>query len=303
MNPHIVILDTRPGRVFPRRTPVGFPEAIAPVVPAHKIPARPAIHRRVEFLEHLHRVFPPPLDVVAGHQRCGRNPEFPRPFRDNLETPLVGRSARLELDRILGILRLQGVNFHRFAVFGTFAPDQAHFDRSCRGVTRQDHPPHILLILHQTQFFLRQTGRFARQGEFRRLLILHVHFFLLHLQGASLSHDQPRRRHQNPGLFFCLSPRLAHIARHGIEKLAIHQHFGPRPPINTLPEMLHELPIHILGNRFARLGRVNADFRAFGGEDLNPHQQTSHCACQRISPPPRSVSHRPCPPRMPSNEY
>jgi hypothetical protein len=73
IQPEIIMLDAFPRGVLARRTAIPIAEAVAPVVTAHEIPARPAIYRRIEFLQQRECVRPHPLHVVRGHQGHGPN--------------------------------------------------------------------------------------------------------------------------------------------------------------------------------------------------------------------------------------
>ena len=71
----VVVLDALPGRVLARRAAVAVADAVVPVVAADEIAARPAIDRRVEFLEQRERVGPHAVDVVGRHERDGADAE------------------------------------------------------------------------------------------------------------------------------------------------------------------------------------------------------------------------------------
>src|SRR5262245_55073749 len=59
VHPHVVRLDPLPGGVLARGAAVAVAEPVLPVVAAHEVPARPAVHGGVELLEQREGVAAP----------------------------------------------------------------------------------------------------------------------------------------------------------------------------------------------------------------------------------------------------
>src|SRR3990172_3865552 len=119
MNTDIVVLDALPGRIFARRTLVALADAVAPIVAADEIAARPAIDRRVQLFEQRHNICSPPFDVIGWHQGNGKNSKLATAAADDFQPGVFARSRWLKVEWVglKSYIELFDCYTQHFAVF------------------------------------------------------------------------------------------------------------------------------------------------------------------------------------------
>ena len=215
----IVVFDALPGGIFPRRPAIGIAQAVAPVVSADEIAARPAIDRRVQLLEQRQRVGP------ACRGRC-RPASSTRCQRVSVPSPRALISSRPRRV-VLPAVKSSGVFANSALTFGNrdclpiarrVAPDEADLDRDRLCFAASQMRPDVGLALRQRQVRLHNAARLRRRERDLRAMFAHEGCFV----------DPSTRRRAAPTAFQGDSPLADRI-----EELAIFEHFGPDAAVDA----------------------------------------------------------------------
>ena len=232
-----------PGRVLARRPPVAVADAVAPVVAADEVAARPAVDGRIELLEERQDLGPEAFDIVRRHDRGRSDLERAAARRDDLEPGVLGRRAGLEGEGEGPVIAADGLDREGLAGVRAVAPDEADGDRRGARVSGQDDAPHVFLPFDEGQRLLGDPARARARERHARRVAAREGLDLVHLDQAGLADRLPGR--------FALADRP--------EEFAVLEHLGPDPLVDAAAQVLDELAVDVLGHRLPGLAAVDHD--------------------------------------------
>ena len=268
----VVVLDPGPRRVLARRTPVAVPDAVAPVVAADEITARPAIDRALELLQQRERVSAQAVDVVGGHQR--RRPE------EHVTLEHADLQQRALLDSRLGgesegplreVITLEG-NFLHGAIGRALSPDQCYLDLS--GAAQRLRPD--VAVVTQAGLHAEVALADARAGIDARRVVPDERTGLDHRHRRRVADDLPRRGAHDrivaveshlPREIAALDALVRRVLRRDREiEFPVLQHLGPDAAVDATAEVLDELAVDVRIDRFTGLGGVDLNVDGAGAQ-------------------------------------
>ena len=250
MHPEVVVFDARPRRIFPRWPLVAITDAILPVVPAHKISARPAVDRRIELFEQRECVATHAVDVVKRHQRRGPDPKPATATPRDLEPYGITRPVRVKRNSVFLERGRECLNRHHLSLGGPGSPDQTDVNRH-RRVAGQNHIPDVAPTRDDGQPGLRNTATLDGRAQIHlRGMCANKRPSRRHRHRTGRTNGLPRRRHVLP-----ITPRFADRRI----KLAVLKHLRPDPAVDAAAEMFDELPVDQVRHHLPRGGGVDHD--------------------------------------------
>ncbi|OQB31176.1 MAG: hypothetical protein BWY07_02391 [Candidatus Hydrogenedentes bacterium ADurb.Bin170] len=259
MDAHIVVLNPCPGGIFAGRPFIPVADAVAPVVSAYEITARPAIDGRIQFTHEGKCIGAKAVHMIVGHEGRSGDEDAPFPGKTESEAGMRIRTARCQLKGKAS--EFSGNAFQRAGGFlpGIRSPLQHCFRLINRTFTAEIHITFIgisgdhfqsgMSDAAQAAFFVQNNSTVLFSAE--RILPAHENAF-------RRSDDLPGRSLQNlvglsvslPGGFIALMHAPAFpVAVYREEKFPVFQHLRPDAAINAATQVFNELSINIRGDR------------------------------------------------------
>ncbi len=253
----IVVLDAGPGRIRARRTAIAVADAVAPVVAADEIAARPAVDRGSQVLQQSEGVGTQAFDVVRGHQ--GDRSDERHAFLDQkLEGRLVGGPFSREAEWEALVVGGSGSQGDGSLGRRVVPPRERDIDgHVLAAVAFEPDIARIALALGHPEVLLADAGAgldARRVPPDKRLVPAH---------GKTLGRadDPPRRSADDGEGRFAQRPVRAIVGGDGVVELPVFEHLGPNAAVDAASEMLDELAVDVQRHRFLHLAGLDGDAR------------------------------------------